>query len=159
MTQRRKRYDKQLKVAAAIDARHREVVGWSMSSRITEKLAIDALNQAVGREDQPNDYSLVFHDDQGSQCAPRIPGMPRVARDSPVDVKARKSVGRCGGRVVLQGAQARADRWQKMRIQGRGEAGGVQMHQALLQQAAVAFQERIYGALRLRARCRLKMLK
>ena len=89
----------------------------------------------------------------------RIPGMPRVARDSPVDVKARKSVGRCGGRVVLQGAQARADRWQKMRIQGRGEAEGVQMHRALLQQAAVAFQERIYGALRLRARCRLKMLK
>lgn len=84
MTQRRKRYDKQLKVAAAIDARHREVVGWSMSSRIAEKLAIDALNQAVGREDQPNDYSLVFHDDQGSQCAPRaFQGCPGVARDSP----------------------------------------------------------------------------
>lgn len=77
MTQRRKRYDKQLKVAAAIDARHREVVGWSMSSRITEKLAIDALNQAVGREDQPNDYSLVFHDDQGSH-APRA-----HSRDAP----------------------------------------------------------------------------
>ena len=86
MTQRRKRYDKQLKVAAAIDARHREVVGWSMSSRITEKLAIDALNQAVGREDQPNDYSLVFHDDQGSQCAPRAfqgcPGSRGIAQST-----------------------------------------------------------------------------
>ena len=65
----------------------------------------------------------------------------------------------CGGRVVLQDAQARADKWQKIQIQGRGEAGGVQIHRALSQQAAVAFQERIYGALRLRARCRLKMLK
>lgn len=60
-----------LYLAAVIDAWHRKVVGWSMSSRITEKLAIDALDQAVGRENPPNDYSLVFHDDQGSQHASR----------------------------------------------------------------------------------------
>ena len=47
------------------------VVGWSMSDRIAEKLAIDALEQAVGREDPPDDFSLVFHDDQGSQCTSR----------------------------------------------------------------------------------------
>lgn len=41
------------------------VVGWSMSDRITEKLAIDALAQAVGREGPPDDFSLVFHDDRG----------------------------------------------------------------------------------------------
>ena len=60
-----------LYLAAVIDAWHRKVVGWSMSGRITEKLAIDALEQAVGREDPPDDFSLVFHDDQGSQYTSR----------------------------------------------------------------------------------------
>ena len=38
-----------LYLAAAIDAFSRKVVGWSMSERITEKVAIDAMEQAVGR--------------------------------------------------------------------------------------------------------------
>ena len=42
-----------------------------MRRGITEKLATDALNQAVGRESPPTDYSLVFHDDQGAQCTSR----------------------------------------------------------------------------------------
>ena len=58
-------------LAAVIDARHRKAVGWSMSGRITERLAIDALEQAVGREGPPDDFSLVFHDDQGSQYTSR----------------------------------------------------------------------------------------
>lgn len=49
----------------------RKVVGWSMSERITEKVAIDAIEQAVGREGPPDDGSLVFHDDQGAQHASR----------------------------------------------------------------------------------------
>ena len=60
-----------LYLAAVIDARHRKVVGWSMSDRVTEKLATDALEQATGREDPPDGFSLVFHDDQGSQCSSR----------------------------------------------------------------------------------------
>ena len=60
-----------LYLAVVIDAWHREVVGWSMSERITEKLVVDALEQAVGREDPPADFSLVFHDDQGAQCTSR----------------------------------------------------------------------------------------
>ena len=54
-----------------IDAFHRKVVGWSMSGRMTEKLVANALGQAVGRESPPGDFSLVFHDDQGSQHASR----------------------------------------------------------------------------------------
>ena len=42
-----------------------------MSERITEKLVVDALEQAVGREDPPADFSLVFHDDQGVQYTSR----------------------------------------------------------------------------------------
>ncbi len=60
-----------LYLAAVIDAWHRKVVGWSMSERITEKLVVDALEQAVGREDPPADFSLVFHDDQGVQYTSR----------------------------------------------------------------------------------------
>ena len=54
-----------------IDAFRRKVVGWSMSGRMTEKLVADALEQAVGRESPPDDFGLVFHDDQGSQHASR----------------------------------------------------------------------------------------
>lgn len=60
-----------LYLAAVIDAWHRKVVEWSMSDRITEKLAVDALEQAVGRECPPDDFSLVFHDDQGVQYTSR----------------------------------------------------------------------------------------
>lgn len=56
-----------LHLAAVVDAFSRKVVGWSMSDRITEKAAIDAIEQAVGRERPPDDGSLVFHDDQGAR--------------------------------------------------------------------------------------------
>lgn len=56
-------------LAAVIDAFRRKVVGWSMSGRMTEKLVADALEQAVERESPPDGFSLVFHDDQGSQHA------------------------------------------------------------------------------------------
>ena len=60
-----------LYLAAAIDAFSRKVAGRSMSERITEKVAIDAIGQAVGREGPPGDGGLVFHDDQGAQHASR----------------------------------------------------------------------------------------
>ena len=60
-----------LYLAAVIDAFSRKVVGWSMSERITEKVAIDAMEQTVGREGPPDDGGLVFHDDQGAQHASR----------------------------------------------------------------------------------------
>lgn len=60
-----------LYLAAVTGAFSRKVVGWSMSERITEKVAIDAMEQAVGREGPPDDGSLVFHDDQGAQYTSR----------------------------------------------------------------------------------------
>ena len=54
-------------LAAVIDAFRRKVVGWSM----TGKPVADALGQAVGGESPPDDFSLVFHDDQGSQRTSR----------------------------------------------------------------------------------------
>lgn len=58
-------------LATVIDASHRKVVGRSMSGRMTEKLVTNALEQAVGRESPPDDFSLVFHGDQGAQHASR----------------------------------------------------------------------------------------
>ena len=60
------------KLRKRIEELEREnLVGWSMSGRMTEKPVADALEQAVGREGPPDDFSLVFHDDQGSQHASR----------------------------------------------------------------------------------------
>ena len=58
-------------LAAVIDAFSRKVVGWSMSGRVTEKAAIDAMGQAVGREGPPDGGGLVFHDGQGAQHTSR----------------------------------------------------------------------------------------
>ena len=48
--------------------RHKSRYGYR---RITGKVAIDAIGQAVGREGPPDDGSLVFHDDQGAQYTSR----------------------------------------------------------------------------------------
>lgn len=58
-------------LATVIDASHRKAVGRSMSGRMTEKLVTDALEQAAVRESPPDDFSLVFHDGQGSRHASR----------------------------------------------------------------------------------------
>ena len=60
-----------LYLAAVIDAFSRKAVGRSMSGRIAEKVAVDAIGQAVGREVPPDDGGLVFHDGQGAQRASR----------------------------------------------------------------------------------------
>lgn len=54
-------------LAVVIDAFSRKVVDWSMSDRIIEKVAVDAMEQAVSRENPPDDGSFVFHNDQGVQ--------------------------------------------------------------------------------------------
>ena len=58
-------------LAAATGAFSRKVAGRSMSVRITGKVAIDAIEQAVGREGPPDDGSHVCHDDQGARHASR----------------------------------------------------------------------------------------
>ena len=60
-----------LYLAAVTRAFSRKVVSWSMAERITGKVAIEAIEQAVGREGPPDDGGLVFHDDQGARHASR----------------------------------------------------------------------------------------
>ncbi len=54
-----------LYLAVLMDIYSRKVVGWSMGKRMTEKLVMDALNQAYGREHPQKGF--IVHTDQGSQ--------------------------------------------------------------------------------------------
>lgn len=58
-----------LHLTVMIDLFSRKVVGWSMSSGISEKLATSALNQAIGRENPS--AGLIIHTDRGSQYTSR----------------------------------------------------------------------------------------
>ena len=109
-----------LYLAAVIDAFSRKVVGWSMSERITEKVAIDAMEQAVGREGPPDDL-------------PFLPAVPGLAWHSPVGIKARHAAGQRGGRVVLQDAEKGIGEREELWDEGRGQAGHLQVHRTLLQ--------------------------
>ena len=52
-------------MAVVLDLFSRQVVGWSMSNRITKKLVIDSLYMAIWRR-RPQS-GLIFHSDRGSQ--------------------------------------------------------------------------------------------
>ena len=54
-----------LYLAVVLDLFNRQVVGWSMSNRMSRKLVIDALQMALWRR-QPVS-GLIFHSDRGSQ--------------------------------------------------------------------------------------------
>jgi len=56
-----------LYLAVILDLFSRRVVGWSMSERITRKLAIDALSMALLHRQPPR--GLIHHSDRGSQYA------------------------------------------------------------------------------------------
>jgi len=50
-----------------LDIYSRQVVGWSMSGRLTRELTIDALNQAVSR--RTLSPGVIFHSDRGGRFA------------------------------------------------------------------------------------------
>ena len=54
-----------LYLAVNIDVFSRKIVGWSMSSRMQDKLVIDCFLQACGKEHPQT--GLIVHTDQGSQ--------------------------------------------------------------------------------------------
>lgn len=56
-----------LYLAAILDLYSKRIVGWSMGSRMTRKMALDALSMAVGRR-KPGP-GLMHHSDRGSQYA------------------------------------------------------------------------------------------
>ena len=58
-----------LYLASYLDFFSRKIVGWQVSNRINENLVIDALDNAVNRENPPK--GLLIHTDRGSQYTSR----------------------------------------------------------------------------------------
>ena len=58
-----------LYLACVLDACTRRVVGWSMSARMTQDLALDALRMSLGRRRRDRHSGLLHHSDRGSQYA------------------------------------------------------------------------------------------
>jgi putative transposase len=56
-----------LYLSVVLDLYNRQVIGWSMDERLTQDLAITALQQALGKR-RP-DSGAMFHSDRGSQYA------------------------------------------------------------------------------------------
>lgn len=54
-------------LAVLIDLYSRQVVGWSMSERMTKQLVVDALKMAIAKRRPPK--GLIHHTDRGSQYA------------------------------------------------------------------------------------------
>ncbi len=54
-----------LHLAAFLDLHTRKIVGWSIASTMTERLAMDEFLQGFGKEQPPT--GLTIHTDQGSQ--------------------------------------------------------------------------------------------
>ena len=69
--------------------------------------------------------------------------LPRVPWDRPIHVAAGQPMGRRARGILLQDAQARAGERQGLQDEGGGEAGRVQIHRALLQQAEDALIDRL----------------
>jgi transposase InsO family protein len=57
-----------LYLAAVMDLCSRRIIGWSMSSRITSQLSLDALRMALSRRD-PKAKTLLHHSDRGIHYA------------------------------------------------------------------------------------------
>lgn len=131
-----------LYLAAATGVFSRKVVGWSMSERIAEKVAIDAIGQAVGREGPPEGFSLVSHDGQGAQYAFRSfrrcldsHGIAQSASrpDTPLDNAAAESFSETLKGELVEGRSYGTRDGAKQDIFKRIElyCNGVRMHSAL----------------------------
>ncbi len=128
-----------------------------MSGRITEKLVADALKQAM-RKGSPDDFSMVFHDDQGSRYASRaFQGCPEghgiaqsVSRPgNPWDNALAESFFKTPKRELANGKSYKT----------RGEAKQDVFKYIELQQAEDAFDPWAQCAVRFRARCSVKVHK
>ena len=63
-----------LYLAVVLDLFSRQIVGWSLSNRMTRKLIMDALRMAIWRRRPAS--GLIFHSDRGSQyCSKDFQGM------------------------------------------------------------------------------------
>lgn len=58
-----------LYLACVLDTYSRKIVGWSLKTRMTKDLVLDALRMALGRRQVDGESGLLHHSDRGSQYA------------------------------------------------------------------------------------------
>lgn len=128
-------------LATYLDLFSRKIVGWQVSSRINENLVIDALGNAVNRENPGG--GLMAHTDRGSQYASSrfcreledrrfVQSFSRKGR--PCDNAAMEAF----FKTLKRGLSPRS----QVRHPDKGQAGNIQVHRAVLQYQAAAFVPR-----------------
>lgn len=90
-----------LYLAVFIDLFSRQVVGWSLNSRMSKQLVMDALRMAFWRR-KPG-AGLLFHSDRGSQyCSTDFPGNVAFLQDDQRYDSQRRLLGQFSGRELFQ---------------------------------------------------------
>lgn len=128
-------------LATHLDLFSRKIVGWQVSPRINENLVIDALGNAVNRENP--EEGLMVHTDRGSQCT-----SSRFCREleNRGFVQSFSRKGCPYDSAVMESFFKTLKREFPPRLQvrhpDRGQAGNIQVHRAVLQYQAAAFVPR-----------------
>lgn len=128
-------------LATHLDLFSRKIVGWQVSPRINENLVIDALDNAVNREDP--EEGLMVHTDRGSQYT-----SSRFCREleNRGFVQSFSRKGCPYDNAVMESFFKPLKREFPPRLQvrhpDRGQAGNIQVHRAVLQYQAAAFVPR-----------------
>jgi transposase InsO family protein len=128
-------------LAVIIDLYSRRVVGWSMQSRQTTDVVLQALLMAVWRR-KPKEQGA---DPFGSGFPVHQHGLgliPQGSQSGTLDEPARKLPRQRCCRELLQSAQAGADTAPDLQDPRRGQAGRVRLHRDVLQPETQARQER-----------------
>lgn len=128
------------RLATYLDPSSRKIVEWQASPRINENLAIDALDNAVNRENP--EEGLMVHAD-GAVNTPRagFAGSSRIA-SRPIVFPQGLPLRQRRHEVVLQDPEKGASPRSQVRRPDRGQAGNIQVHRAVLQYQAAAFVPR-----------------
>jgi len=114
-------------------------VGWSMGERLTEELALKALEMALGtRKPAPG---LLHHSDRGSQYT----GLAyRHKLEGAAAISSMSRKGNCWGNAVVESSKhhsrPRKRRGGSIRDQGGGQGGGLRVRGGVLQSATAAFE-------------------
>jgi len=136
-------------LAVVIDLYSRRVVGWSMQSRQTTDVVLQALLMAVWRRKPKN--RVLIHSDQGSQFTSMDWASFLKAHNLGHSMSRR---GNCHDNAVAESffnlLKRERVRRRTYSSRGRGPAGCVRLHRDVLQSSAQAHEERDAVARRLR---------
>ena len=112
-------------LAVIMDLFARNIVGWSMSDRITEHLVLDALTAAYWR--RKPDHKVMFHSDQGSQYTSRQ--FRKLL--SALNIEPRMSRrGNCWDNAVAESffSNLKKEKVRRIKFKTRGEARQAMFH-------------------------------